>query len=235
MNTIDLAKLNKRFEKAVPEEILSWALDAYTPHVGLSSSFGAESAALLHMATQIFPAIPILFINTGFLFKETIEFKDKLQKRLHLNIREFKADLDDIDRVTKLLASPTNTKGACCDDVKVRLMKEALTGLSCWIAGLRRHQSATRKNIETVELYGEGLLKVHPIARWTSKDIYAYMKKHDLPFHPLWDKGYTSIGCEPCTSLPLPGDDARSGRWAGTDKTECGIHTFMAQNKTDKK
>ena len=106
-------------------------------------------------------------------------------------------------------------------------MKQSLEGLACWIAGLRRNQGTSRKDIKIIEEYGTGLVKVHPLANWTAKEIYGYMKKNDLPFHPLWEKGYTSVGCEPCTSLPIPGQDERSGRWAGSDKKECGIHTFM--------
>ena len=227
MNEKELNELNAKFEKAQPQEILEWAIKTYRPRVGLSSSFGAESAGLLHMATQIEPSIPILFINTGHLFKETLQFAADLKKKFNLNLREFKSNSEQMASIQKKLDDPNNKVGACCDDVKVTLMQQSLEGLDCWIAGLRRNQSATRKNIKIVESYRSGLVKVHPLANWTSKELYEYMKKHDLPFHPLWHKGYKSIGCEPCTTLPLPGQDDRSGRWAGTEKTECGIHTFL--------
>jgi phosphoadenosine phosphosulfate reductase len=110
-------------------------------------------------------------------------------------------------------------------------MQRSLEDVQCWIAGLRRNQASTRKGVKVVEQYSEGLVKVHPLANWTSKEIYQYMQKHGLPFHPLWEKGYKSIGCEPCTQLPLPGQDDRSGRWAGVDKTECGIHTFLKKTE----
>ena len=110
-------------------------------------------------------------------------------------------------------------------------MQRSLAGLTCWIAGLRRSQGDTRKDIKIVEEYQSGLIKVHPLAHWSGKQLYAYMTQHSLPFHPLWDKGYTSIGCEPCTRLPLSADDERSGRWAGLEKKECGIHTFMQQKQ----
>lgn len=234
MNEQELNQLNSKFEKASPQEILAWAIGAYPGRVGLSSSFGAESAGLLHMATQIDPKIPILFINTGFLFKETLEFAETLKKRLHLNLREFKASPQQIAETQKKLQDPHNVIGSCCDEAKVSLMQASLEGLGCWIAGIRRNQSSTRKDIKIVESYQEGLVKVHPLANWTSKELYQYLTAHSLPFHPLWEKGYTSIGCEPCTRLPLPGQDARSGRWAGIDKTECGIHTFLSDKKTDK-
>lgn len=232
MNEQELNQLNSQFEKASPQEILAWAIRTYPGRVGLSSSFGAESAGLLHMATQIESKIPILFINPGFLFKETLEFAETLKKRLNLNLREFKASPQQIAETQKKLQDPQNVIGSCCDEAKVSLMQASLKGLDCWIAGIRRNQSSTRKNIKIVESYQEGLVKVHPLANWTSKELYQYLTAHSLPFHPLWEKGYTSIGCEPCTRLPLPGQDARSGRWAGIDKTECGIHTFLSDKKT---
>jgi phosphoadenosine phosphosulfate reductase len=149
-----------------------------------------------------------------------------LQKKLNLNLREFKATPEEIDVTRKNLATRTDRSGICCDDSKVACMQRSLKGLSCWIAGIRRNQGPSRKNIEIIEEYQSGLIKVHPLANWTVQQLYAYMKANDLPFHPLWEKGFTSIGCEPCTVLPT-GDGERSGRWAGLAKTECGIHTFL--------
>ena len=227
MNEQEVNAINEKFEKSHPQEILEWAIRTFHPRIGLSSSFGAESVGLLHMVTQIEPSIPVLFINTGHLFRETIEFSVELKKRFNLNLKEFKASPDQITSIQKKLTDPQNKNGACCDDIKVELMQKSLEGLDCWIAGVRRSQSSTRKDIKIVESYRSGLVKVHPLANWTPKDLYDYMTKKNLPFHPLWAKGYKSIGCEPCTQLPLPGQDERSGRWTGTDKTECGIHTFL--------
>lgn len=230
MNEKQISDINQKFEMASPQEILAWAIRAYAPKVGLSSSFGGQSAALIHMAIQIDPAIPILFLDTGFLFKETHAFVQLLEKRFHLNIRRFSASSQQKAVTQKNLDSRLDKTGICCDDTKVALMKQSLDGLNCWIAGLRRSQGATRKEIKIVEEYSGGLVKVHPLANWSSKEIYGYMKEHDLPFHPLWEKGYTSIGCEPCTSLPTLQGDERSGRWAGMEKKECGIHTFLEKN-----
>lgn len=227
MDANELIEQNKKLENATPQEILSWAIKTHSGKTGLSSSFGGQSAALIHMAIQIDPQLPILFINTGFLFKETIQFVETLKKKWNLNIREFKATPDEIAVTQKNLRNRKDISGECCDASKVRCMQDSLKGLTCWIAGLRRSQGDARKNIQIVEEYQSGLLKVHPLANWSGKQLYAYMKQHDLPFHPLWEKGFTSIGCEPCTTLPLDGQGERSGRWAGMDKTECGIHTFM--------
>jgi phosphoadenosine phosphosulfate reductase len=226
----EIDQANAALADKTPQEILAWAIKTFSPGVGLSSSFGGESAGLIHMAIQIDPTIPVLFLDTGFLFKETHAFKDALQKQFHLNIRTFKASPAQIEQTKKNLLTKAQT-GLCCDDAKIDLMTQSLKGLTCWIAGLRRNQSSTRKNIKIVENYADGLVKVHPLANWTSKEIYGYMKQHNLPFHPLWEKGFRSIGCEPCTQPPLPGQDDRSGRWAGLEKTECGIHTYHNPKK----
>lgn len=230
---MNLVELNTTFEKATPQEILTWAVKTYGQKAALSSSFGAQSAVLLHMLSQIDASIPVLFLDTGFLFKETHEFKNLLKNRFNLIIKEFRATPEQIKQVQDRLEKRKKPTDECCDSVKVDLMQKSLEGVECWIAGLRRGQSTSRKDIKVIEEYRSGLVKVHPIANWSAKDVYAYMKKFDLPFHPLWEKGYTSIGCEPCTSLPDAGDE-RSGRWKGIAKTECGIHTFMSDDKIQK-
>jgi phosphoadenosine phosphosulfate reductase len=228
MNTNEL---NEKFEAAAPQQILRWAIETHGDGAALSSSFGGQSAALIHMAIQVNPQIPILFLDTGFLFKETYAFVEELTKKWNLNLRTFKATSAQIAQTKKNLEARQDQSGVCCDDSKVDLMQRSLAGLTCWIAGLRRTQGDTRKDIKIVEEYQSGLIKVHPLANWSGKQLYAYMKEHNLPFHPLWDKGYTSIGCEPCTRPPLSADDERSGRWAGLEKKECGIHTFMQQKQ----
>jgi phosphoadenosine phosphosulfate reductase len=224
----EIDELNARFEKSAPEEILRWAINHYRGKVALSSSFGGQSAALIHMATQVDPQIPILFLDTGYLFRETLEFAAGLVKKWNLNLKEFRATPAQIEETRQNLIKRDKGQGTkCCDDAKIDLMKRSLDGLECWIAGLRRGQGSTRKDIKIIEEYQSGLIKVHPLANVSGKDLYAYMSKHQLPFHPLWEKGFTSIGCEPCTALPGAGGGERSGRWAGLDKTECGIHTFL--------
>jgi phosphoadenosine phosphosulfate reductase len=224
-------ELNEKFSASTPQAILRWAIENNAGRVALSSSFGGQSAALIHMAIQIDPKIPILLLDTGFLFKETYAFVDELAKKWSLNLRTFKATSAQIAQTKKNLETRRDITGECCDDSKVDLMQRSLAGLTCWIAGLRRSQGATRKDIKIVEEYQSGLIKAHPLANWSGKQLYAYMKEHALPFHPLWDKGYTSIGCGPCTRLPLSAEDERSGRWAGLEKKECGIHTFMQQKQ----
>jgi len=227
---INLDQLNERFEKTQPEEILRWAMDEFRPKIALSSSFQTESVVLLHMVSQIDPAIKILFLETGWHFKETLDFKNEIVKRLKLtNIVDLKTD------PKKREAFNTKTGGKpyevdpdyCCQINKVEPLDEALKGLDAWISGIRRSQSKTRKDIRIIEEYQGGIFKINPLANVTSGDLWWYLKEHNLPKHPLFDKGYLSIGCWPCTKPVQPGDDERSGRWAGKEKTECGIHTFM--------
>jgi phosphoadenosine phosphosulfate reductase len=227
VSSSDIAKLNEEFESAQPQKIVDWAIKTFAPRIGLSSSFGGQSAALIHLAIQVEPKIPIVFINTGFLFNETLQFVEDLKKRFNLNIREFKATPEQIAVTKENLAKRKSFSEPCCDDSKIALMKKSLEGFDCWLAGLRRSQGDTRKSIKIIEEYEGGLLKVHPLANWSSKQLYAYMTEHHLPFHPLWEKGFSSIGCEPCTQRPLSSEDERSGRWVGSEKKECGIHTFL--------
>lgn len=230
MNKDKLKKLNEKFETAHPHAITRWAVETYRPKVALSSSFGAKSAVMLHIISQVDPDTPILFLNPGFHFQETLEFVERMKKRLDLNIREFKATPNQIKETEEKIKAGKDD-GQCCDERKVQLAEQSLVGLDCWIAGLRRDQGASRKNIPIVQQFESGLIKVHPLANWTGKDIADYMKENNLPTHPLWDKGYTSIGCIHSTSLPDASGAERSGRWKGTEKTECGIHTFTPQKK----
>lgn len=221
---MNINELNRQFESAQAGEILRWAIETYKPRIGLTSSFGSQSAVLLHMATRLWPEIPVFFVDTGFLFKETYDYAESLRKKLHLNLKTLTPSKEAVAEVEQRLK---NKSEKCCDDIKIQGMKRALEGLQAWISGIRRDQSVLRKNAKIVEEYTSGLVKINAILNWTSKDVYGYMKSNNLPFHPLWEKGYVSIGCWPCTRLPTDAKDERSGRWAGLDKTECGIHTFM--------
>ena len=226
----NLEQLSKDFETKTAPEILKWAFDTY-PKIAISSSFGADAIGLLHMAVQIRPDVPIHFVNTGFLFPETLEYVERMKKLLNLNVVEFKTK-NNVDAFMQ--QHPDIQKinpDFCCAENKVEPMQRALEGLDAWIAGLRRDQSKTRKDTPILQPYKTGIVKIHPIANWTSKQLHYYIVEHKLPFHPLYDQGYPSIGCFPCTRKPADPSDPRSGRWAGNDKTECGIHTFMDQEK----
>ena len=217
-------RLNARFERAHPAEIIRWAVETFRPDVAMTSSFGAESACLIHLAIQVDPRLSIRMVDTGFLFPETLQFMEELTQRFHLNVSVFRTTMD-VERFKREHAHlPPGHPDYCCGDYKVEATTRALAGLRCWITGIRRDQAATRAKTPIVDVLVGGLVKVSPIAAWSRQQVHAYMTQHQLPYHPLWHQGYTSIGCQPCTQKPVDPNDPRSGRWTGQDKTECGIH-----------
>jgi phosphoadenosine phosphosulfate reductase len=189
------------------------------------SSFGSESVVLLHMIAQIDPTTPVIFLNTGKLFGETLRYRDRLQDELGLvdvrSIGPHPADRAAQDPNGELWSKSTD---ACCNFRKVVPLKRALEGFSAQITGRKRFQTNARSQMEPVEFF-EGRFRFNPLTDWTLADIEAYMAEHDLPAHPLVEDGYPSIGCMPCTRRVLSGEGYRDGRWSGLDKDECGIHT----------
>jgi phosphoadenosine phosphosulfate reductase len=225
--TIDLEPLNARLSSAGPEDIIRWCVDTFGDDAGISSSFGAESACLLSLATRIKPDIKVMFVDTGFLFGETLAFRDALTSRLKLNVVEFGPKIPHAEFLAQYGRLYEKDPDLCCEINKVEPMRRAIAGLKAWMSGVRADQTAYRKGLKTVELKPNGLYKVSPILAWDAKKVFYYLKEQGLPMHPLWEKGYASIGCEPCTAVPGNPDDPRSGRWKGQNKSECGIHTFL--------
>ena len=219
-----LAGLQAQAEGRDAAGLLTLAFEAFAGRIAIVSSFGAESAVLLHLAAALDPNIPVLFINTGKLFGETLRYRDRLQRELGLsdvravgpNGREIAAgDPEDV--------LWSRDPDACCDLRKVAPLRRALAGFDAQVTGRKRFQTGARAAMEPVELF-DGRFRFNPLASWDLNDIRAYMTKHNLPAHPLTEDGYPSIGCQPCTRRVLHGEDVRAGRWAGLDKDECGIH-----------
>jgi phosphoadenosine phosphosulfate reductase len=229
----DLPRLNELFERQDEQAVLSWAVGAFRPDLAVSSSFGAESAVLLHLVTRHWPDIPVLFTDTGFHFRETLEHRDRLVARLGLNLRVLVPEVPHEEFLRTRGRLYERDPDACCAVNKVAPFRKALKDYKAWITGVRRDQAPTRKAMDYVEVSKEGLFKVNPLLRWTSKMFWEYAKQHDLPYHPLWEKGYLSIGCSPetCTRPVAAGEDPRAGRWAGKDKVECGLQTFIREDK----
>ena len=192
--------------------------------IALVSSFGAEAAVLAHMVSEIDKATPVIFVDTGKLFPETLAYRDELIAKLGLSdvrtVSPLPADEQALDKDGRLNERDPDT---CCNFRKVEPMERALRGFNAWISGRKRYQSDTRAAIPVLETQ-DWRLKVNPLATWTPADVAGYFKTHDLPAHPLVARGYPSIGCVPCTSKVAPGEDLRAGRWRGLDKSECGIH-----------
>ena len=225
---LDLVELNRRFEGRPPQEILAWAAETFAPDVILTCSFQHDGVVLAHMLTAIAPRVPVVFLDTRFHFPETLAYRDEIVRRFGLNLKTLSPLLSRDEFAGRYgLDLYRRDPDLCCSLNKVEPLREALKGVRCWLNGRRRDQAATRRSISVVERYEGGVHKVNPMAGWSAADTYRYMREHGIPEHPLFEKGFASIGCAPCTRAILPGEDERAGRWAGTGKTECGIHTLL--------
>jgi phosphoadenosine phosphosulfate reductase len=222
-------ELAARFDGADAETLLRLALSLYKGRIALVSSFGTESAVLLHMVSKIDPATPIIFLDTGRLFAQTMLYRNELAKSLGLtDIRTAKPHAwrlaqEDPDRLLSY-----SDPDLCCWIRKVEPLDEALTPFSAWITGRKRGQAATRSRMAAFEA-DAGRIKVNPLLDWSAKDVADYLEQNGLPPHPLVAEGYPSIGCVPCTTRVRAGEDARAGRWRGSSKVECGIHRQPAE------
>ena len=193
--------------------------------VALVSSFGAESAVLLHMTSEIDRSIPLIFVNTQKIFGESLAYRDELAERLgFVDMRVYRPDPYRLAQRDETGLRWSYDPDGCCDLRKVEPLRRALTGFDAWISGRKGFQAGTRTALPRFEA-DEGRLKINPLADWNKARLDAYFDEHKLPRHPLEAQGYPSIGCAPCTSKVKPGEDPRAGRWRGWDKVECGIHT----------
>lgn len=229
---LDLPSLNQMFEATDPTRIVEWAVAQFGDELVMSSSFGAESALLLHMAAQAKPDIKVIFVNTGYLFPQTHAFMEQLRRRLNLNVWIYRTRNDPIAWLHA--AGEDNPRfrkdvAACCAVNKNEPFDRAMKELAPrgWLRGIRRNQSELRKGAAFISWSPRyNCHAISPLLNWTGREIHAYLKQHDLPYHPLLDEGYLSIGCNPltCTRPVGAGEDARDGRWADSDKVECGIN-----------
>ncbi|MEM6828758.1 MAG: phosphoadenylyl-sulfate reductase [Pseudomonadota bacterium] len=225
----DAVRLNRMFRGSSTLEMLEAVIkDSLAGDVTTVSSFGAESAVLLHLLAQIDPNIPVLFLDTGKHFGETLQYRDLLVERVGLtNLIVLTPDEDDLSKKDESGLRWSYDPDGCCEIRKVKPLAKALADYDASFTGRKAFQSKTRANLPRFEIDtsdSAGRLKINPLIDWSAQDIADYFEEHDLPRHPLVDEGYPSIGCAPCTNKVAEGEDARSGRWAGWDKTECGIH-----------
>lgn len=215
-----------RFEHERPEELLVWATKRYVTDIILASSFGAEDVVLIDMLQNIAPKTPIFYLDTNKHFPETYETRDRLVERYGIRFIQVLPKLS-LEEQAKLYGDNLWSKNPtlCCNLRKVEPLAEILSRHRAWITGIRRDQAPTRANAKKIEWDGKfGLVKCNPLASWKWDDIWHYIRVHDVPYNPLHDQYYPSIGCSVCTTQVLPGKDPRAGRWAGFNKTECGLH-----------
>ena len=228
---LSLERVKERMEAATPNVIVAWAVETFSANVALSSSFQMQSLPLLHIVSQVAPQLPVLFLDTGYHFPETLTFRDQIVQAWGLNLKIVRAAVSHGEFIVRYGdALFRQNPDLCCYINKVEPMQRALAGLQAWISGIRRDQSPSRKNAQVVEQTAQGTVRIHPMARWTRRDVWQYIHDHNLPEHPLLTQGYLSVGCAPCTRRVYEGEEERNGRWAGREKTECGLHTFLRHN-----
>lgn len=223
----EMVQIPEDAERWTPQEILRWGLDRWHPRIALASAFGAEGMVLIDMASRIRPDLPIFTLDTGFFFPETYELIERVERRYGV-------------RIERLEPSPTPAAQArihgealwswdpdrCCELRKIGPLREKLSELAAWITAIRREQSSSRATTRKIHCDKKfGLVKLNPLADWRSSHVWEYIRLNGVPYNPLHDRGYPSIGCTHCTRAVLPGEDPRAGRWPGFVKLECGLHT----------
>ena len=228
----EISRAAERLEGADPQEVLKWAVETYGSGLALSASFGGgEGMALLDMLSKITDEVTVLTIDTGFIFKETAEFRDEVMRRYKLPMEVLRPALtvdEQVERYGEQMR--TCSPDLCCQVRKIEPLQRALARYDAWMTGIRRVQTPQRADTRVVsweERYEAA--KIAPLARWTDEQVWGYIKEHDVPVNPLLHQGYKSIGCEPQTRPVHDDEDPRAGRWAGSDKTECGIHFINGQ------
>jgi phosphoadenosine phosphosulfate reductase len=220
----DADRLNARFADTDAEQMLGAIIPELRDGLAIVSSFGAESAVLLHMVATVDRGLPLIFVNTQKIFGETLAYRDALAEQLGFtDLRVVRPDPYDLAASDRTGLRWSYDPDGCCDLRKVRPLRRALAPFDAWISGRKAYQGRTRTALPRFEI-DEGRLKLNPLADWDKPRLDAYFEAHKLPRHPLEADGYKSIGCSPCTSRVKPGEDPRAGRWRGWDKTECGIH-----------
>lgn len=233
-----------RFEHATAQDLLVWALDRFHPRMAISAAGGLDGMVLIDLAWRINPEVRVFTLDTGRLPAETYSLFERIRERYGIQVEFEFPDRLEVERLMKqhgpnLMYRSLDLRLECCEVRKVEPLKRKLATLDAWVAGLRREQWRTRGSIAKVELDRDhgGIVKINPVADWTLDRVRGYIRQHDVPYHELFDSGYTSIGCAPCTRAVLPGEPERAGRWwweQDTDK-ECGIHCSvqLLGTKTD--
>jgi phosphoadenosine phosphosulfate reductase len=234
IDELEAGELSVEFEGEEPQALLEWAIERFSPGIAISTSFQADSVALIDMASEIDPEINVFSVDTGRLPAETFDLADRLRDRYPgLNLELVEPSPDEVGAMVgkhgvDLFKTKVDLRLLCCNVRKVRPLTKHLHSLDAWITGLRRDQWASRTNIRKIEIDHDhgAIVKLNPLAEWTGDEVWDYIREREVPYHELYDRGYTSIGCAPCTRAIAPGEPSRSGRWwweSGAPK-ECGIH-----------
>lgn len=224
---IDVDAAARALEGEAPERVLVWAA-AHLKALTFATGFGAEGCVIVDMIARAGLPIDLFTLDTGVLFPETYALWRKLEQRYGVTIRAVRAQQPEPERWKR-------DADGCCEQRKIRPLREALASFDAWITAIRRDQTPERAHAGVVEHDKKfGLVKVNPLVTWSHDDVWAYIYQHDVPYNPLHDRGYPSIGCAPCTSAIVPGENLRAGRWRGAAKKECGLHTSVPLQAKEK-
>jgi phosphoadenosine phosphosulfate reductase len=226
----ELKAVSDRLETATPQEVLRWAVETYHPRLTMATAFGAEGCVLLHMLAEIEPRVHVFNLETGYQFPETLATRERLQKRYRIEVELVRPD-QTVDEMEAASGGPLYGRdpARCCHLRKIVPLTRTLAGRDAWISAIRRDQTPDRAHAGIVQWDAKfGLVKVNPLANWTKGDVWSFILAHQIPYNPLHDQGFPSIGCWPCTRPVGASESDRAGRWSGTARTECGLHSAEA-------
>jgi phosphoadenosine phosphosulfate reductase len=223
-----IAAVNRLLEGAAPRRILRWAVAEFHPRLTLATAFGAEGCCLIHLLAEIEPGVRTFNLETGYQFPETLELRERLKERYGIAVELVRPELTVAEYEAEH-GGPLYRRrpDQCCHDRKLVPLRRALAGYDAWVSAIRRDQTADRARAAVVQWDARfGLVKVNPLLNWTRHEVWKFIVAHDVPYNPLHDRGYPSIGCWPCTGAVAADADERAGRWAGTGRKECGLHVL---------
>jgi len=232
MTVEETAVLNQQLAEATPQEVLRWAVDRFGDKLTMATAFGAEGCCLIHMLAEIDPSVRIFNLETGYQFAETLQLRERIKERYGIEV-EFIRPETTVAEYEAEHGGPLYRlrPDQCCHDRKLQPLRRAVVGYEAWISAIRRDQTSHRAAAGVVQWDAKfNLVKVNPLLTWTRTDVWNFILKHDIPYNPLHDQGYPSIGCWPCTAAVGAGEDERAGRWAGSVKKECGLHVIEVQD-----
>jgi phosphoadenosine phosphosulfate reductase len=228
----DIASTNETLRGAAPLDVLRWAVQRFHPRLTMATAFGAEGCCILHMLAEIEPKVRVFNLDTGYQFEETLALRERIWERYGIEVEYVRPELT-VQQYEAEHGGPLylHRPDQCCHDRKVLPLRAAVVGYDAWISSIRRDQTTHRAQAGVVQWDAKfGLVKVNPLLSWTRTEVWQFILDHDVPYNPLHDQGYPSIGCWPCTAPAADGADERAGRWAGTGKKECGLHVIEVRD-----
>jgi phosphoadenosine phosphosulfate reductase len=227
-SVVDWVEANRILANAKPQEILRWAVETYAPRLTMATAFGPEGCIILHMLAEIDPTVRVFNLDTGYQFAETLELRDRIARRYGIEVELIRPDTT-VEEYEAIHGGPlyATDPDRCCRERKLAPLRRAVEGYDAWISAIRADQSALRARASIVGWDAKfGLAKINPLLSWTKRDVWAFIVANDVPYNPMHDQGFPSIGCWPCTRAVAQGADERAGRWVGQAKTECGLHSL---------